>query len=556
MQKSKRRTQHVRRPAVRPAWQRVLLHPCLLFLLAALLVWLPDGFDIGPVNDGWFQLGAPLFASEPTRPFRTVPMFLGQLLSPGDFSGVQAVLLGMLTLHAVFFYAIVRRILPGQRLAALACGFLALFHCADHSYFWLGALGLQFGFVTALASCVTAIDYLDQGKRRQLAATWILQLISVFTYPGFVLVMLGIPMGAWLLRRVTGQRTVAGFLPRITIVLAAGIVFYLCMLHLGVGRNAQAADVQLVRAVQGFAWAGAQLVRSIPSMVIGLQPIQLILAAVLALLTYPMALHLGKDDAGEPLAEPITWRYLSVLLAGLLALALVSYLPYAISKVRFTADRSLLAAGMFAYSALVILLLHLARRYLRRELLALIPALLAGYTVLVGFQQRAVWLVPYRAEERFLAKIAEVVPRPYSGTTIIMRVTDPAQMHELTGFSNREGAMSRALRFMYADDTLDGAFYGIGPNELTYGPQGVVLQNSRFSRGQVVPYDTMLVLDYPLDSDSYPYPAYIRNDWLIHHAGAPPAALAYMPIFSDTQASDARICSMLEQPYWPTYCFK
>lgn len=31
----------------------VLLHPYLIFVVVALVVWLPDGFNIGPVNDGW-----------------------------------------------------------------------------------------------------------------------------------------------------------------------------------------------------------------------------------------------------------------------------------------------------------------------------------------------------------------------------------------------------------------------------------------------------------------------------------------------------------------------
>lgn len=32
--------------------QRVLLHPYALFILIAIMVWMPGGFNVGPVNDG------------------------------------------------------------------------------------------------------------------------------------------------------------------------------------------------------------------------------------------------------------------------------------------------------------------------------------------------------------------------------------------------------------------------------------------------------------------------------------------------------------------------
>ncbi|HLW73483.1 MAG TPA: hypothetical protein VKT74_00280, partial [Gammaproteobacteria bacterium] len=136
-------------PAIRRflyATQRVLLHPYTLFILVALVVWMRDGFNIGPVNDGWIKLEqflshSRIYNDSGIRMFGSIPRELGMHLYSGGFLGWQAALFLLTVLRAGLYYEIVKRLFPAHGALAIACGLIALFHPADDVYFWVDVTG-------------------------------------------------------------------------------------------------------------------------------------------------------------------------------------------------------------------------------------------------------------------------------------------------------------------------------------------------------------------------------------------------------------------------------
>jgi hypothetical protein len=528
-----------------------LSHPYLLLVLAAFAVWLPQGFNIGPVNDGWIDMHGGFLRTDPSRIFGNLPIRTGMLLTPGSFVGIQIVILALVVLHGTLFYEVVKRLLPGRRSIALAAGLIGLFHSADRSYFWVGAMGLQFGFATALGSCVCAIQYLDDGRRRYLAAALALQLLSVFTYPGFIPLILGVPAGAWLLRRLASARPPAWFLLKVNLILVVAGGVYLYMLHVQRGHNAQVADVHIAAALSGYIWALLKLFHSIPDVLRGLEPGYFLPAVVMAVLAYPAAAAAIRHDQVRAPEATQGWRYLGVVLAGLLLLVLASYLPYSISKVRYKDSRTLLAAGMFAYSALWAVLLAWLQPRLHKAVPTLLLMALTGYTVLVGQYQRDTWVKPYRAEEQLLAGIAAGVPHPIPGSVFLVYLHKPAQVGVIDGFYNREMAFSIALEQMYGDPTLSGGFFGFGSDQVSLNADGVRMRGFYHSEGEMQRYPSLIMVDVPPDAAA----TVMGAAWLKQQAGPHAAAAAgYIPLFGRQPGVDAIMCSMLEPGLRPVYC--
>jgi hypothetical protein len=530
---------------------RVLSHPYLLFLMVAAAVWLPQGFDIGPVNDGWVQMGRGLLRSDPSRIFGNLPIRVGMLLTPDSFVGIQCVLLVLVLLHAVFFYEIVRRLFPDRELIAVAAGLIGLFHSADRSYFWVGAMGLQFSLAAALASCVCAIQYLDHRRRRDLAVGVALQLLSILTYLAFVPLILGVPCGAYLLRRLAGARPPIWSLFKINLCLVVAAGVYLYLLHTGVGRNSKVVDVHFAAVLSGYGWALRHLFDSIPAVFAALQPLYLVPALLLAAIAYPAAARAAREHEPVRTMDTSERRYLAAAVAGLAALALLCYLPYSISTVRYSGARTLLACGMCAYTALAVVLLAWVEMRLHRRWLALSVMLLAGYTVLVGQRQREPWLDSYRAEERLLAGIAASVPHPYPGTVFLVYLHETAQADAIDGFYNRQLAFSTALANMYGDPTLTGGFVGFGDDAVSLDADGVTMRGFRGSEGRLQSYRSLVVVDYPADAPA----TVLGTAWLRQQAGTQAAAAAaYSPHFDTQPAAGAITCSMLESGMRPGYC--
>ncbi|HSC47307.1 MAG TPA: hypothetical protein VLG68_04415 [Gammaproteobacteria bacterium] len=534
---------------------RALLHPYTFFLALALAVWLPDGFNIGGAGDGWMQLGAMIESDAMLRKvlprmFGSLPMWLGVHLDTHGFRGLQAIMLAFTVLRAALMYEIAARLVPGNRHFALAAGLLTAFHPADRSFFWLGASGLHFAFVTALAACLCAVIYLQGAKRRYLLLTFIFQFLSGFTYSGFLPLMAALPAGAWYLERLAGRPKSRWFLLQVNVVIVAAIIADLVMIHGGVGRDSHVMDLSAYWAIKAYIWTLGQMLGAWWDLLVGLRLWYLLPACIMGLYGVLLWRWGGRHDGGpEPAAAPkMKW-----LIWGLFGLAGLSYLPYAISTVRYLPDRTLLGAGLFAYCALFLLFTERRTRFGRERLAAIMFVLLAILTTLTGLEKRQYWLDGYREQERLLSALARALPQPSARAFILVRLPRPDDAALLNDFTYREPTFTEALRYMYGDLSLRGGFYGFGNDRASFDARGMTSRLPQPGDGKpsFAGYPHLIMVDYFPDEDSV---RIVDGTGLRAAAGLKADAAGYAPHPGTAPSSAALMCSMLEADFRPAYC--
>jgi hypothetical protein len=118
---------------------RVALLPPLAIVLAVVLFWASFGLRINGLWEEWgsvrqldagdqlFWLDAQL-PTHRTRPLDQAVFGLGYALTPDSFVGLNLVLAGFMVAKGLTLYALVRRLVPGDRVLALAAGLLFVFH--------------------------------------------------------------------------------------------------------------------------------------------------------------------------------------------------------------------------------------------------------------------------------------------------------------------------------------------------------------------------------------------------------------------------------------------
>ena len=543
---------------------RGVSHPYALLAFACLAAWVPRGFNIGPVNDCWFQLaavtsGGGFLRDNIMRTFGAIPLWLGIHLGSGGFQGAQVVMLVMAWLRGVLFLEIMRRLLPGRPLTALAAGFIAMFPFSDNSYFWLGASGLQFSLVMAFAACLCALEYLERSCRAMLYASVMFQLLAAFTYPGFLPLMIALPLGAWWLRRMDGLPATRWYPLAVSLtVCVAGFVTFL-VLHHGGDRNARVMDLSVARAMAGYAWAAHRLLHSVGTVYAHAKNIVWLPALACALYAAAAALCLLILPP-RPGARRFEWRRPELLLAGLLALAVLAYFPYSIANVRFQPSRALLGASIFANTAaLVVLFRSFERLRLPKMVPVLALAVIAMTVVMNGIEARETWVSGYRNEEKLLSAVATAVRQPAPGAFLLVRLAHPYAGRKMAGFYNRELAFTYALRYMYGDQTLSGGFFGFKDDTITLQGSGVRprYRGANLATGRKnVDYQYVMALDYDDKNGTasiiqdFPgrKPAVAEGRGDTQTAQKIQKKLALMP------SVPARTCRMLEARYRPAYC--
>jgi hypothetical protein len=552
-----------------PRW---LLNPFVLLALAAVSVWLLDGFGIGPLNDGWVDLGLKiphghvLRQGVTSRILGSVPRALGTRLTDDSFVGWQCMLLLLSFLRAALFYDIVRRLLPAERLFALACGLLALFHPADNAWFWVDATGAHLGFVLALAACWSSLAYLQGGVRAWLFATVLFQFTACLTYTAYQPLMFAFPLGVWLLSWLQGQKPSWRRLIGVTALVFLSMAGQLLLLSHGVGRESRVADMHLHAVLSGYGAESKLFLLASAHAFSGFKPVYLLYAILPMLFAWLLTRERGASEPPPQEPKPL---FHMLMLAGLVALAAASYFPYALSDVRFGNKRQLLASGIFLYAAIAYLLFVLLppclARWprLRKGLPAAMLVLLTAATVVVGLEKRTVFVDMYRAEERLLAQVAAQVPNPKPGITFLVRVHKRTQVKQIPGFYNRPATLESALQVMYSDTSLHAAFMPASPARLRLAPDGLILKRrlekeqrvrgDRSLHDVTVPYAELILVDYPPRKPA----GILGREWLQAAAGKLDVS-AYRPgeAFTRKPAPEAVMCTMLEKKFKPKYCDK
>jgi hypothetical protein len=252
--------------------------------------------------------------------------------------------------------------------------------------------------------------------------------------------------------------------------------------------------------------------------------------------------------------ERYSWRFFLAFAAGALVLAMIAYLPYAISLDRYGDRRQMFAAGILLYVIIVALLFVMMPRYIKGKYVA--PGLLALLTaavVVTGFEKRAPFVGEYRNQERFLAAMAQVMPHPAQGALIVVELHKESLL-PLSQFDYRWGAFKNAVRFMYSDPSLNVGVIDPDtagkPFEFAQG-EAVLNAHRPSNKGWHAPYDRLVVMDY---SSSEGMRLFDRQQL---QALAPRGTdlSTYAPERMD-QASPPRgiVCTMLEVDMRPAYC--
>lgn len=560
----------------------MLLHPYTLFAVLALAVWLPDGFNIGPVSDGWVEIreilrGTAVLQPSLARAFLTVPFHLGLSITPDSFRGLQWVLFVLTVLRAMLFYEVIKRAVPGNRSFALCCGLLAMFHPADRSFFIVDWVNVGFAYVAALAACLFAVLYLDRPRRWMLLAMAMFQMLTGFTYPAFIVLALALPAGVWLLRRCSADPRPAIYLLKVSLAPLLIAVAILLVASFGGGREGRM--MQWAGLMSGYASQLAYFIQATLGILQfpGLRPWWAGCALGAAAFAWAVAWPEAKAavSAGASRRSP---RYLVVLAAGLVLLAVLAYAPYSISDVRQEHMRQMLAAGTFLYAALLV-----PACFTSSKLRFIAVGIVAALVTVSGFTDREVWVDSYRNHESLLSAVATALPQPPDGTVVVVRTGNGPQFQllkrRLNGFSAAVyanlGTFNAALRWMYGFNktvyrggfigdpqtdrhTISGFLVGPGESRLTAGDGGVWLRQARDAdadeSGYFVRYRDLLVLDYSLAGTKV-----VEADELAQQLGSKQALDGYRPdamvaYRGPTSATHPIVCSLLETTYRPAYC--
>lgn len=554
----------------------LLAHPAVLIAVVALSAWLLDGFNIGPINDGWTFMGGASAAGPAIgswleeRPFIPIPMYLGLTLTPHSFYGWQLIMLVVTGARGLLFFAIIRKFAPGHPLFCLACGLIAVFHPGDSSYFWAECVGPHFGIDIALAACLTAIIFLQSGSLWMLGATLLLQFLACFTYSSCLPLMMALPAGAWLLSRVQGPAQSLWRLLAIVVPVLVLTGIYAFLVSHGHGRAGAVASVSLEGAMAGYSRESGLFLQQTADIFDDFRPSYLPFVILPGLLAWYSATRVIRKDSAPP-----SWRAQLLIVVGMIVLAGVSYLPYAVSTVRFGAYRQLLLPGMFLYSAVLFLVFVTlpsvvlpsrlrvrwsAPRWLRvPQWRALLLTLLTAITVVVGFEKREIFISQYRSQEGLLAAIAQVLPNPAPDTVILVHLPNQSQSGWLAGLYNRTVAFTGALRYMYDDYPtspeqirIRGGFTSFGKYPfLTFETRRVRtthMWHPGYSAWAI--YKQLVLIDY----DGNGTARILGRNWLQQFA--PGVNLqAYGPITQGPpRTSPTNACTMLEKGFRPSYC--
>jgi len=411
-------------------WTRFSGHALLLFV--ALAVWWPDGFNIGPINDGWMGISdSSLLASDfSTRVLQVLPKAIGLMLTPGSFIGWQCLLLVLTVARGVLISEIVERLLGGQRTLAVACGLIAMFHPLDNFYFWIDASNVDMAYALGLGACLAALVHLQTNSRSSMLAVLLLQIACCFMYSGFLLILIGFPVGVWFLSRVDGKKVGAGYLLKMTLAVLLFMGFMAYEARFAHNREGRVADLSVFRMLKGYSFQIHALGASLMRFEAGAHSVALLPAVLTGLVAGGIIIGPGSADvrAGK------SWRYYAVLILGLIVLAALAYLPYSISKLRHAQTRQMFAAGIFLFLAVMVpiftwLSSYPAGRYAAASLLAV----LAGSVVITGQEIRTGYVKIYRLEERLLSAIAEAVPQPPRAAFVVIRLQPGTAMRGMGG---------------------------------------------------------------------------------------------------------------------------
>ncbi|MFO1483981.1 MAG: hypothetical protein U1F71_11555 [Verrucomicrobiaceae bacterium] len=508
------------------AW---LESPARLITFAGMLavvvpLWLPFGFHKTGLMEEWtifhaFDRGQPVVGADiitegqPNRFFILLLDYLGYLMTPGSFVGVNLIQLLLLVGNGCFLAAIIRKLLPGEPAFAFFVGALSVVHPADTGTFafrdlpylqslfffllavyllivhwrhprWftlpgaLGSLALALGTLEAalpLALAAPAILMVWQRgvSRRLLRVTALWYVVPLCALLTGVLVML--TPGLYQNRLVTHSETLGlGWIPVFFQTFARAYRRHFVESWLEILNSGDAID-------PSFVW----------------------IAADIALMTAVVGGVLQFRAASRSTASSIGWKHSVLLIGAGLVIMPLGYAMFVLSPPHRVINERVFLHSTMGAALCAIAFYWLVCRWLpaARMMFVLAVASLIGVASFGALEQHRQMHRWSLVEQQFLAGLAENVPVA-PGDRLLMIFDDTTQLYETQwtfALSVTPKHLQDAVRYLYHDQNVTamlclphtgddaGTWY-------TFGTDGVAISVNRDRTLKHFAYEKVIAL--------------------------------------------------------------
>jgi hypothetical protein len=182
---------------LRMGWRRSVLALALL----TFALWLPFGWNVAPLIDGWvLQSRAdlddlPFYYPEisPTRPLTYAPWVIADLLTPDSFVAQNALYALAMFGTGAAMYGLLRRLLPDQPALAWFGAALMIVFPADHGIFYLDAVNIRYSLMFTVIAIYGLLLYWQRPTLARLLLMLGAQIISLLMYEVGIPLLLSLP---------------------------------------------------------------------------------------------------------------------------------------------------------------------------------------------------------------------------------------------------------------------------------------------------------------------------------------------------------------------------
>lgn len=168
-----------------PPW--VLAAAALLALIVTL--WLPFGWNVMGIQEEWSNRafvedsGGPWLRYERySRPGKLIPITLAHTLTPDSFVGYNLVQAALFFGKGMMFYFLMRRLVPGLPIVALAGALLFIIYPADEGLMTIRSTPIHFATFCFLTALNLLLAYWERPRWFILLGMWLALGLSVGTY--------------------------------------------------------------------------------------------------------------------------------------------------------------------------------------------------------------------------------------------------------------------------------------------------------------------------------------------------------------------------------------
>ncbi len=427
----------------------------LALLVLTLLLWLPFGFNITCVLDGWHAIaniesGLPWVPA--ARPLLPLPFILAYLITPGSFVGFNIMLAFEFWLKTGLFYLVLRQLrLPVNFAFALAA--LTLLSPIDPLFFYLSTYTLNTCIIFYLVALNGLLLFWKTRRPSAMALVWIGLSLCVLTYEVLYPIIFLTP----LLLFSRGARFNRRF---ITAALMWLVIPIFGALRLALLALSSSVDFQYQSDLIAQAPAFDSMIGGIGRVYIHTllegwwmnlapaTPLWLAIALVSGLLVGGITFWLSRQNRDQAL------NYRVIIGCGfvIIGLGVVMFLRTALfnqlGRIYFIPafGAAFVFCGVFGWVSL------------RRLNSPLVFATLTGMLAMLGslqlLEQHSSFVTRTEAQQRVMVQMAEAIPRPVTETAVIVVDESPDRVLASVIPSSNNFIFPYIATYLYADYDL------------------------------------------------------------------------------------------------------